>query len=52
MDETIKSVRLKGVHLIDREAGHGVRDDTAFIHPSSLNRIFIELVQVLSESDR
>ena len=45
IEETIKNVGAKGGTLINREPWQGVRGRTAFVHPSSLNGVLVELDQ-------
>ena len=48
--ETLKNVGTKGAEIIDKEPWHGLRGDTAFVHPTSLKGVLVELVQP-AESD-
>ena len=48
--ETLKNVGAKGAEIIDKEPWHGLRGDTAFVHPTSLKGVLVELVQP-AESD-
>jgi len=49
--ETLKNVGAKGAQLIDREPWHGLRGKTAFVHPTSLKGVLVELVQPAPESE-
>lgn len=51
IEETIKNVGAKGGMLINREPWQGVRGRTAFVHPSSLNGVLVELDQPAQKSD-
>lgn len=51
IEETLKSVGSKGGMLINNEPWQGVRGKTAFIHPSSLKGVLVELDEIAPESD-
>jgi methylmalonyl-CoA epimerase len=51
IEETLKSVGSKGAQLIDKEPWRGVRGSTAFVHPSSLRGVLVELDQSPPKSD-
>ncbi len=51
IEETIKNVGAKGGMLINREPWQGVRGKTAFVHPSSLNGVLVELDQPAPKTD-
>lgn len=52
INETLKNVGAKGAEVIDKQPWHGLRGDTAFIHPTSLKGVLVELVQPASESEK
>ncbi|MBI2848242.1 MAG: VOC family protein [Chloroflexi bacterium] len=43
--ESLKVMGAKGAQLIDKEPWQGIRGLTAFVHPSSLKGVLVELVQ-------
>lgn len=45
IEETIRNVGSKGGTLINREPWQGIRGRTAFVHPSSLKGVLVELDQ-------
>ena len=51
IEETLRNVGSKGAKLIDKEPWHGVRGKTAFIHPSSLHGVLVELDEPNAVSD-
>lgn len=51
IEETIKNVGTKGGTLINREPWQGIRGRTAFVHPSSLNGVLVELDQPTPKTD-
>ncbi len=52
IEETLKNLGAKGAQLINNEPWHGVRGNTAFVHPSSLKGVLIELDQIPTESQK
>lgn len=49
IEETLKNVGAKGGTLINREPWQGLRGKTAFVHPSSLKGVLVELDQPVPE---
>lgn len=52
INETLKNLGAKGAEVIDKEPWHGLRGDTAFVHPTSLKGVLVELVQPTTESKK
>lgn len=45
IDTELRTIEEKGIQLIDNEEREGAAGKIAFLHPKSVNRVLVELVQ-------
>lgn len=51
VDNTIETLLVKGVNMIDKVARQGLEGRAAFIHPKETNGVLIEIVQIDEQGD-